>query len=532
VNSIAVNGSDVYASGWFGSAGGITVNRIAKWNGSSWSALGDGLDNPALALAAIGNRLYAGGIFTNVASHIAVWNGSNWSALGSGVESWVDAIAISDTNIYVGGYFETAGDKLSVFFARWFSGGVCPSAIDPTRATLGVAATNVTAAVTAAGDCAWVAQSNDSWLHSSSSGSGSGMVSYSVDANTGSGFRTGTITIGEQTLMVHQAGVDSTPPTALCHDVTATVDATCHASVSASAVDNGSYDSDGAIVSRVLSPAGPYAKGDNNVTLTVTDNDGATDSCSATITVVDQTPPSLTCPANLVTNLPSGVRNAVVNFNTPVAGDNCETPPVVCTPASGSTFALGTNPVVCVATDNSDNTGSCTFHVILQSLPPAPHDLAVMTLKAPKKVTLKTGSIPKPGKLQVSIQNLGPTSEVIPSASVLANVVQVTIESPGACSPPALTLVTPSVFPVTLAPKKKLKLTYQVVIDCPNDPLPSSKTEDHSDYRYTVTVNRSALDGQPDTNPVNDGCPRAPSGTDKGCGGKYGAAVVTDVITK
>jgi hypothetical protein len=51
-------------------------------------------------------------------------------------------------------------------------------------------------------------------------------------------------------------------------------------------VDNGSFDPDaGDSVTLVQSPAGPYALGANSVTLT------ATDSCSATVTVVEDTPP-------------------------------------------------------------------------------------------------------------------------------------------------------------------------------------------------------------------------------------------------
>src|SRR5258708_29875481 len=37
------------------------------------------------------NTLYAGGVFTSPANNIAAWNGSSWSALGSGVNSDVRA---------------------------------------------------------------------------------------------------------------------------------------------------------------------------------------------------------------------------------------------------------------------------------------------------------------------------------------------------------------------------------------------------------------------------------------------------------
>jgi hypothetical protein len=54
--------------------------------------------------------------------------------------------------------------------------------------------------------CAWTAAANASWLHvtSGSSGSGSGQVSYNVDANTG-GARTGTLTIADKTHTISQA---------------------------------------------------------------------------------------------------------------------------------------------------------------------------------------------------------------------------------------------------------------------------------------------------------------------------------------
>ena len=45
-------------------------------------------------------------------------------------------------------------------------------------------------------------------------------------------------------------------------------------------------------------PAGPFSLGATPVTLTCADPSGATGSCTATVTVVDQTPPTLTPPPN------------------------------------------------------------------------------------------------------------------------------------------------------------------------------------------------------------------------------------------
>ena len=51
----------------------------------------------------------------------------------------------------------------------------------------------------------WSATANASWLHTSSSGTGNGLATFTFDANTGP-TRTGTLTIAGQTLTVTQAG--------------------------------------------------------------------------------------------------------------------------------------------------------------------------------------------------------------------------------------------------------------------------------------------------------------------------------------
>ena len=86
-------GPALYAGGDFTTAGGVAANRIAKWDGSSWTALGSGMNNDVHALAVFddggGPALYAGGAFTTAggvaANRIAKWDGSSWSALGSGM---------------------------------------------------------------------------------------------------------------------------------------------------------------------------------------------------------------------------------------------------------------------------------------------------------------------------------------------------------------------------------------------------------------------------------------------------------------
>ena len=50
-------------------ASGVTgTHRIARWDGSAWSALGDGLNNSVQAITVEGSSVYAGGWFTATAA--------------------------------------------------------------------------------------------------------------------------------------------------------------------------------------------------------------------------------------------------------------------------------------------------------------------------------------------------------------------------------------------------------------------------------------------------------------------------------
>ena len=132
-------GTALYASGNFMSAGSIAANHIAKWDGSSWSSLGSGTDRAVQAVIVFddgsggGPALYAGGGFTSAggvpANLVAKWDGSSWSALGPGVGTWiydsVNALAVFDDQsgggpaLYVAGDFTSAGGVPAKSIAKW-----------------------------------------------------------------------------------------------------------------------------------------------------------------------------------------------------------------------------------------------------------------------------------------------------------------------------------------------------------------------------------------------------------------------------
>jgi len=134
VHALAVmpNG-DLIAGGSFSNAGGVPASAIAKWNGSSWSALGAGVDINGIqnvsSLAVVpldggGADLIVAGFFTSAggapANHIARWDGSTWSALGAGLNTSVGCIALDENgDVLVGGYFTSSGATPLNHIARW-----------------------------------------------------------------------------------------------------------------------------------------------------------------------------------------------------------------------------------------------------------------------------------------------------------------------------------------------------------------------------------------------------------------------------
>jgi len=194
-----------------------------------------------------------------------------------------------------------------------------------------------------------------------------------------------------------------------------------------------------------------------------------------------------------------------------------------------------------------------TEPVIATPTPAEPHDLAVTQIRALSRIVLRQSHPIRTGSVRVEIQNRSPTPETIEDSATLEKLVTLTAGSLGSC-PNAPTVLhdgpPQEPLPRTLAPKENLTVVFDVTFDCANDPLRTTAADPgHDDYSYTATVSHAALDGEPDTHPVDDVCPRSvtppfvidpnPDGTiqDRGCGKlkpdrTFGAPVTTDVIVK
>ena len=107
-----------------------------------------------------------------------------------------------------------------------------------------------------------------------------------------------------------------------------------------------------------------FPVGTTVLTITATDNTGKVSTKSINVTVIagDSIAPTLTVPSSFSVNADANACGAVVNVSAS-ATDNCSTPTVVSTPASGSFFAVGNTTVTTVATDAAGNRTTKTFTV-------------------------------------------------------------------------------------------------------------------------------------------------------------------------
>jgi hypothetical protein len=157
--------------------------------------------------------------------------------------------------------------------------------------------------------------------------------------------------------------VDTTPPVITMVGGNMTVE--CHTSFT----DPGASANDGCEGPVPVSTSGSVdvnTPGTYTLTYSATDAHGNTGTATRTVTVVDTTPPVISCPADIVVYLPlnSPATSMAVSYPAPTATDSCSsTVNVTTSQASGSVFPVGTTTVTATATDPSGNSSSCTFKV-------------------------------------------------------------------------------------------------------------------------------------------------------------------------
>ena len=176
----------------------------------------------------------------------------------------------------------------------------------------------------------------------------------------------------------HQVQInDFVPPVAMCkNNVMIPMDANCMATLTPLDIDGGSFD-DCHLQLLAVTPNSFTACGIYPVALTVTDWCGNTGMCNTIISVVDNIPPDIVCPAGITLSSDSKNCSTIVNGIRWLSfSDNCGVSSIIYSvngastysgigDASGLAFNSGLSVVTYTAFDICGNSSSCSFDVML-----------------------------------------------------------------------------------------------------------------------------------------------------------------------
>ncbi len=160
---------------------------------------------------------------------------------------------------------------------------------------------------------------------------------------------------------------DTTAPVLSVKDVTAEATSSSGAAVSYTATAKDRVDGDRPVACTPASGS-TFKIGDTAVACSTADSRGNKAEGGFTVTVQDTTAPVLAKPADIALTATSAT-GAVATYS-PTGSDAVDgTVDAVCTPASGSTFALGTTQVSCTATDSKGNKSAAQVFNVTVTVP-------------------------------------------------------------------------------------------------------------------------------------------------------------------
>ncbi|MDC8004263.1 zinc-dependent metalloprotease [Aureisphaera galaxeae] len=209
---------------------------------------------------------------------------------------------------------------------------------------------------------------------------GGTIMSYCANTSVGINFNLG---FGPQPLAVILNNIEEVgncldeedttePPVAVCKTHVVTMDASGSVTIDVSDVEGGSYDN-GTIVSTTIDMDTFTCDniGFNNVTLTVTDNDGLTSTCIAYVEVIDGTDITITCPDDQVVGVPAGGSYTLEDFQDQleVASEICANAPFDATfqsPSPGTELEIGVHVITINVLLTDGSVDSCTFEVTVE----------------------------------------------------------------------------------------------------------------------------------------------------------------------
>jgi trimeric autotransporter adhesin len=121
----------LYVGGQFYTMAGVTVNKIAKFDGSTWSTLGNGVSQKfgdvVERIFNFNGELIIGGRFDSIGNMrvngVARWDGSQWQPMGHGImgiqNPYIHDFEVYHGMLYCTGTFDSVANARALNIARW-----------------------------------------------------------------------------------------------------------------------------------------------------------------------------------------------------------------------------------------------------------------------------------------------------------------------------------------------------------------------------------------------------------------------------
>lgn len=326
--------------------------RVFEWNGTSWSQLGTALSGLAkdhfgysVDISNNGEKLLvgapqlfnhsAGGYVNSYSFDGSIWNLTG-SLLRSNTNSFGKEVSMSDDGDHIAVLQNFRPTQVQLYY--WGS-----NMWNPSGNPIPMASTNLELS----GDASTLIIGNEDYHLSETNQFAGKAQAYATNTT---------------------ANV-----IARCLDLTVSLNPSTGTSmITASQIDNSSTVNNGTpslSIDKILFDCTNI--GVNTVTLTVTDGAGNTDTCTATVTIVDDTPPHVIDNALQMYQANYGETSKIITYTPPIATDLCGSVTMVQTGgiASGDPFPIGTTTNYFIFTDTSGNTISSSFDVFVNSPP-------------------------------------------------------------------------------------------------------------------------------------------------------------------
>jgi trimeric autotransporter adhesin len=134
VDTLFLDGTNLYAGGLFNQIGGVNATNLGIWNGQNWAAVGpDAISKQVYSVMPLSGEVIIGGLFGGIGIQtipgIARLIDGQWWPLGTGVGSSfpvVNTMVLQDGKVFVGGNFSQAGGKSVNSLAVWDAANELP----------------------------------------------------------------------------------------------------------------------------------------------------------------------------------------------------------------------------------------------------------------------------------------------------------------------------------------------------------------------------------------------------------------------